>query len=479
MTTNKFVASKRLAAALALSLIGWVSGAQAAATIAIVNGDPAGVGFNDATAVAPVGGNLGTTLGQQRLNAFQAAADKWGATLTSAVPIRILATWEALTCTATGAVLGSAGATEVFRDFTGATKPATWYSFALTNKITGADEDPATAQIRARFNVNLGQAGCLTGTFFYLGLDNNHGANVDLVTVLTHEFGHGLGFQTFTNGNTGAQLAGFPSIWDHYLLGSQTGLLWKDMTDAQRAASALTGNRLVWTGTAVTNALPGVLQLGTPGLGISGPAAGAATGDYLVGTASFGAALSAVPVVGQVMPVVDQANGTGLACNPLSALNALAVKNNIGLVDRGTCTFTVKVKNLQDAGAIAVLVADNVVGSPPPGLGGADATITIPAVRITLADATTIKAQLTHRSRATSGVIGRLGVNTSQYAGADALGRALMYAPNPYQGGSSVSHWDISAFPNQLMEPAINGDLTHQVTLPQDLTFPLLQDIGW
>ena len=33
---------------------------HAAATITIVNGDPAGVGFNDATAVAPVGGNTGT-----------------------------------------------------------------------------------------------------------------------------------------------------------------------------------------------------------------------------------------------------------------------------------------------------------------------------------------------------------------------------------------------------------------------------------
>src|SRR5450432_2511124 len=77
---------------------------QAAATITIVNGDPAGVGFNDATAVAPVGGNTGTTVGAQRLNAFQAAANKWGATLTSSVTIRVLATWEALTCTATSAV---------------------------------------------------------------------------------------------------------------------------------------------------------------------------------------------------------------------------------------------------------------------------------------------------------------------------------------------------------------------------------------
>ena len=48
------------------------------ATITIVNKDPVGVGFNDPTPAAPVGGNAGTTLGQQRLNVFQAAAAIWG-----------------------------------------------------------------------------------------------------------------------------------------------------------------------------------------------------------------------------------------------------------------------------------------------------------------------------------------------------------------------------------------------------------------
>ncbi|HSB06296.1 MAG TPA: peptidase, partial [Thermodesulfobacteriota bacterium] len=51
--------------------------------------------------------------------------------------------------------------------------------------------------------------------------------------------------------------------------------------------------------------------------------------------------------------------------------------------------------------------------------------------------------------------------------------------PNPYEGGSSVSHWDTIAFPNQLMEPNINADLSHFVTLPSDLTLPLLIDLGW
>ena len=479
MSTSEFATPKRLAAALALSLTGWVGGAQAAATIVIVNNDGAGVGFNDPTIVAPVGGNTGTTLGQQRLNAFQAAADKWGATLSSVPTIRIKAQWAALTCNSSSAVLGSAGATEVFSDFAGASKAATWYSGALANKLFGATLDAGTPEINANFNVNLGKTGCLDGTFFYLGLDNNHGTNIDLVTVLLHEFGHGLGFQTFTSGSTGAQLAGLPAIWDWYLLGTQTGKVWKDMTDTERAASALSGNRLVWSGSSVSASVPSVLQLGTPTLAISGPAAGPATGGYLIGAASFGPPLGAIPVTGQVMPVVDQPDGTGLACNPLSAANALAVKGNVALVSRGTCTFVVKVKNAQNAGAIGVLVADNAPGSPPAGLGGSDPTITIPSVRITQTAGAAIKAQLTRRSRTASGVTAWLGLNGSQYAGADVLGRALMYTPDPFQSGSSVSHWDTSAFPNQLMEPAINGDLTHEVTPPQDLTFKLLQDIGW
>jgi hypothetical protein len=81
------MSSKRhLAFVLASSAL-FAPHAFGAATITIVNGDPAGVGFNDTTVVAPVGGNTGTTLGAQRLIAFQAAADKWGATLTSTVTI--------------------------------------------------------------------------------------------------------------------------------------------------------------------------------------------------------------------------------------------------------------------------------------------------------------------------------------------------------------------------------------------------------
>src|SRR5262249_25857317 len=48
-----------------------------AATFVIRNDDNPLQGFNDPTPAAPVGGNPGTTIGQQRLIAFQFAADIW------------------------------------------------------------------------------------------------------------------------------------------------------------------------------------------------------------------------------------------------------------------------------------------------------------------------------------------------------------------------------------------------------------------
>src|SRR5262249_62418596 len=69
----------------------------------------------------------------------------------------------------------------------------------------------------------------------------------------------------------------------------------------------------------------------------------------------------------------------------------------------------------------------------------------------------------------------------NQLAGADNVGRMLLYTPNPFQGGSSVSHWDTSALPNLLMEPAINPDLNSSPDAKQkvDLTYQLFEDIGW
>ena len=77
--------------------------AQAEAKFVVNVLDAPGVGFNDTTPAAPVGGNTGTTVGQQRLITFQAAADAWGRVLESPVPIVVEASFAPLDCTAVAA----------------------------------------------------------------------------------------------------------------------------------------------------------------------------------------------------------------------------------------------------------------------------------------------------------------------------------------------------------------------------------------
>jgi len=440
--------------------------ALAAATITIVNSDGPGEGFNDPTPVAPIGGNPGTTVGEQRLIAFEHAAGIWGALLDSSVEIQVRAFFNPLTCTPTSAVLGSAGAISVENNFVGALLPDTWYAQALANRLSGVDGDPVNPDLQAQFNSNLnGDPACLAGRGWYLGLDNNFGNDIDLVTVLLHEFAHGLGFQTFYSGTTGALFLGLPDAYLVNLFDNETQKGWDEMTDAERLASTTNPREVVWTGDNVTAAVPELLAPGTPIMTIQEPPA--LVGEYLVGTATFGPAIGDA-VSGSVV-LSDDGGGPGTAtdgCEPFT--NAADIAGNFALVDRGLCAFNIKVANAQAAGATAVLVADNVAGSPPTGLGGADPTITIPSVRITLADGDAIKANL-------PGVTVTLEVDLSRRAGADADDRAMIFTPDPRQPGSSVSHWDTSATPNVLMEPAINVDLGHDV----DLTLPHFRDIGW
>src|SRR5262249_28829947 len=142
----------------------------------------------------------------------------------------------------------------------------------------------------------------------------------------------------------------------------------------------------------------------------------------------------------------------------------------IAIVDRGPpdagCPFVEKARNVQDAGAVAILVAN--YEPPAISLGGTAADVTIPAFRISQAAGATLRL-------AAGTAASLLRDSSAGYAGADSSARASMYAPNPLKLGSSLVHWDVSATPNLLMEPNITPDL--QNTL--DLTVPLLRDIGW
>lgn len=449
-------------AALVLSLCSFP--AYGAATIVIINGDAAGVGFNDPTPVAAVGGNPGLTIGAQRLNVFNQAASIWGAALNSNVTINVFATWTALTCSSTSAVLGSAGAIEIYRDFANAPFAGTWYHVALANRLTQTDLNPAQNDIQANFNINLGNAGCLDGSGWYYGFDHNEGALIDFLAVLLHELGHGLGFQTFTSGTSGAYNGGFPSAYDHFATDEATGRLWSDPSEtaANRSTSALTGIGLTWAGSNA-DAYGTAHMSDAPQLVVSG--GGPANGTYYVGTASFGPALSS-PGVTATMQLANDGTAPDVndGCTALSGFTA----GNICVVNRGNCTFNIKAQMCQAALAVGMIVVDNAAGvPPPPGLGGADPTITIPCVRVTQTDGTLIKANLP--------ATGNLSTTPTRKAGMLPSGRLLLYAPNPFQGGSSVSHWDTSATPNLLMEPAINADLDGSL----DATLELMRDIGW
>ena len=177
-------------------------------------------------------------------------------------------------------MLGSAGPVSVARDFPNAPLAATWYHVALANKLAGVDLLPANDDINANFSTNFN---------FYLGLDNNHGPQNDLVAVLLHEFAHGLGFSQFSNLTTGALFSGFPDAYNTKLLDLTTGLHWNQMTNAQRVASATNFARVVWDGSFVTAGVPSVLVFGSPGVQVTTPPAIA--GPYQFGTAAFGPAL--------------------------------------------------------------------------------------------------------------------------------------------------------------------------------------------
>lgn len=444
-----------------------------AATITINVGDGAGEGFNDATVVSPVGGNAGTTLGEQRLIVFQTAAQTWGDLLESNVEIIINAQFDPLTCDQNGAVLGQAGAVTVQADFTNAPVADTWYSSALANSLADTDLSPASNDINATFNSNL-DTGCLNNGWYY-GLDGATPPGfTPLLPVVLHELGHGLGFQTFTNGSSGAFLLNRPDIWTNFMLDLQTNETWRDMgSNAERASSAINDPNLVWTGPNVTADL-GQFLGALPQLVINAPVGVA--GTYPIQTAAFG---PAIPNAGLTGDIVLADDGTGPDVNDACESINTNLTGVIALVNRGSCNFTTKVLNAQNAGAIAVLVANNDPSGLPP-MGGADNTVTIPSAGISqalgqaLAGGSLPDLIFADGFDPAETTNGTLGFDQNSFSGSNG-GFVRLYAPNPFEPGSSVSHWTTDASPNLLMEPSITSTIFDEV----DLTLSLFEDIGW
>ena len=79
--------------------------------------------------------------------------------------------------------------------------------------------------------------------------------------------------------------------------------------------------------------------------------------------------------------VDDGTTADSLGCEPL--VNGADIAGKIAIVYRGTCEFGMKALNAQNAGAVAVVIVNNIPG-PPVGMAGgtSGASVSIPVVMI-------------------------------------------------------------------------------------------------
>lgn len=126
--------------------------------------------------------------------------------------------------------------------------------------------------------------------------------------------------------------------------------------------------------------------VGSPVLTADGGRYGAAAGDFETVEDDLTAPLDVV-TEGSTNP----ATGLATAC---SALPTGSLTGEIALISRGACTFSTKIRNAQTAGAVAVLVVNNVAGDPTAmGSDGTPNQPTVPAYMVGLLDGLALKAK--------------------------------------------------------------------------------------
>jgi minor extracellular serine protease Vpr len=159
------------------------------------------------------------------------------------------------------------------------------------------------------------------------------------------------------------------------------------------------GNMVV--AVAAGNSGPGHYTVESPGSAARALTAGASTVPHFVGapvtvgSATYGAATGDFAVVSSDLTaplavVTGSTNGLSTACSALST----NLSGKIALISRGTCDFSTKILNAQNAGAVAVLVANNVAGDPiAMGQNGAPNQPTVPAYMVSRAIGSSLVAE--------------------------------------------------------------------------------------
>jgi minor extracellular serine protease Vpr len=152
---------------------------------------------------------------------------------------------------------------------------------------------------------------------------------------------------------------------------------------------------------AAGNSGPGHFTIESPGSAARALTAGASTVPHFIGAPfSFGGntiglgigdfATVETDLTAPLGVVTGTIGGLGNAC---AALPAGSLSGEIAILSRGTCTFSTKIRNAQTAGAVAVVVVNNVAGDPVAmGQDGTANQPTIPAYMASLADRATLAA---------------------------------------------------------------------------------------
>ena len=117
-----------------------------------------------------------------------------------------------------------------------------------------------------------------------------------------------------------------------------------------------------------------------PSLTVAGASVGAHAMEYTIGT----------PPQGVTGPLVAAANAQGCAA---SDYGSLPTTGAVALVDRGSCTFTVKEQAAVQRGAVALIVADNVDEDQLSATLGEHADIKIAVISVSKADGARLRAQ--------------------------------------------------------------------------------------
>src|SRR5690554_423799 len=125
------------------------------------------------------------------------------------------------------------------------------------------------------------------------------------------------------------------------------------------------------------------------------------SGQYQSIPANFGPAIPTTPITADLVIYDDNTANPTEACSP--AVNAGALNGKIAVIRRGTCSFVDKVANAEAAGALAVIIVNNVggiitMGGTAPGLG-------IPSLSVTIADGEALITEIENRATVNATIV--------------------------------------------------------------------------